>query len=440
MGRAFIMLCLGEGAFSIGAALMSFALGVSVFEQRASVQQFSNLILASTVPSLVCMPVAGVLADSVDRRWVIASCDIAAALMTLFLAYLAFNQLLRFEHLFVFGAVGAVIGTLRRPAYLAAVAQMVPSDQLIRANGMMEMTAGFVQIGAPLGAGYLMATWGIESVIVAELVTAVAGACAILSAFAGASRAIGRTHVQVFCTPLESLRHSFTGVPDYFKSNPLMLSVLVYVLIQQALLVLVATMVVPLVLATHSSQTLSLVMALGALGGVMGAALLAGANVTRHLMLWIVACDAVLSAFVVLAGLTGTPALWGLCAFGAFACGSASEVCASALWMRKVPSSRQGGLFAAIGAGHLLVICMVMLFGSATVDQFLEPQMRPGAFLAEHLPWLGSGKGRGVALLFVLAGLTSAIVSLVALLDQRIWSFDRLVPNREEGAATSPLP
>lgn len=446
LGKSFIMLWLSETAFDIGAALLGFALGVWVYEQSGSVQQFSLAILSSAIPALLCIPFAAAMADHFDRRWVIAGCDFSAALMVVVVAFLVFNDLLIIEHLYVVGAVGGMIGALRNPSYQAAVAQIVPQDRLTQANGLVSGTQGVLQIGAPLVAGYLMAAWGLKGIMMINLIMALAGGIAVFAALTSASHAIRGSASDKPMTLFRGVRESATGVAKYFRAHSLMLGLAAYILIQEALLVLASVMLTPLILTGHDSDALGLVMTLGAVGGVIGAFTLVATNLKTNLMRWVLIADVGLAVFVVLAGVVHTPWLWAVCAFGAFAFGGVSEGCSNALWMRKVPKERQGSVFAAVGAANLVIMCTVMLAGSSLVEQVLEPLMMPGGALADSVgSWLGVGKGRGVALMFVLAGAFFATVSLIALLHPRLTRLDDLVPDQarpdddpESGAPSAP--
>ncbi|MFC5768234.1 MFS transporter [Thauera sinica] len=431
LGKSFILLWLSETAFDIGSALMGFALGVWVFEKSGSVQQFSWAILSSAVPALLSIPFAGMMADRFDRRWVIASCDFLAVLMVVIVALLVFNQMLEVEHLYIVGAVGGVIGAIRNPSYHAAVAQIVPHDRLTQANGLISGTQGVLQIGAPLVAGFLLASWGMVGIMIIELFLSVAGALAVFAALTSARHAIRGVQNDKPVRLFEGIHESFASVAQYFRQHSLMIGLAVYILIQEALLVLASTMLTPLILTGHGSETLGIVMTLGAVGGVIGAFTLAATNPKAGLMRWVLIADVALAFFVMLAGIVREPALWCICAFGAFAFGGVSEGCSNALWMRKVPKDRQGSVFAAVGAANLVIMCIVMLTGSTLVEQFFEPLMMPGGALADSVgEWLGVGKGRGVALLFVLAGAIFAVVSMVALLHPRLTRLDELVPDQ----------
>lgn len=435
-GRAFLLLWFSETAFLIGSALMSFALGVWVYEQSRSVEKFSYVVLSSVIPALVFLPISAYMADRFDRRWIIASCDVGVGAMVVVLAWLSFNRLLVVDHLYFFGAVGAILGTLRRPAYLAAIAHIVPADSLTRVNGLVGFSSGFVQLGAPLVAGYLMASWGLEGVVSVELVTVTVGALAAFASLSSASHALRGSASNASEGVWKGIRTTFDNVSLYFRSQPLMCWLAIYILIQEALLVLASSMVTPLILATYSSDALGVVMTFGALGNVLASLLLVVAKINKHLMRWVLLSDLLLSIFVMAAGVVQSVDLWCVCAFGAFACGGVSEACAGALWMRKVPKDRLGSVFAVIGAGNMIVMCIVLLAGSALVARVFDPIMASDSHLWAPLHELmGTGKGRGVGLLFVLAGAFFAVAAGWALMHPRLMHVDEEVQDASDHEA-----
>lgn len=431
--RAFMLLWLSETAFDIGAALMGFALGVWVFEKTGSAEQFSWTILSAAVPALLMTPFSGGLADRYDRRWVIASCDVITALMVMVLAVLLYNDALSVSHLYIFNAVGAVIGSLRNPSYMAAIGAIVPKDSLTQANGLVNLSEALMHVGAPLMAGYVMASFGLGGIMVIEVALVIAGAVAIFGALSSARHAIRGTEDPSKQHPVRAMIGSFSAALGYFRTEPLMIGLLAYAVLQESLMVLITAMITPLVLSTGTSDTLGLVLTSGALGSMVGAALLVVLKISKRLMVWVLVTDALLSLAVVLAGFTTSSGMWCLYAFIAMAAGAASGSCAGALWMRKIPKAKQGSIFALIGALHLVALCVVMTVGGVAGEHVLEPALAVGGAWADSIGEIvGVGKGRGFGFLYILCGGVCAIASLVALLNRRMRQLDLLVDDQEE--------
>jgi DHA3 family macrolide efflux protein-like MFS transporter len=132
----FRWLWLGQTVSLFGSGLTAFALGVWVFESSGSVTLFAMIGLSAVLPRVLLSPLAGVVVDRWDRRWVMLVSDSVAGLGTLVTACLALSGALELWMVYPLAAVLAGAGTLQWPAYTATTSLLVPKDQLGRANGM----------------------------------------------------------------------------------------------------------------------------------------------------------------------------------------------------------------------------------------------------------------------------------------------------------------
>src|SRR3954451_19366633 len=67
----------------VGSGLTEFALGVHVYQRTGSVAQFALIYLCFAVPQIVVSPLAGALADRVDRRFLLILTDTLSGLSSL---------------------------------------------------------------------------------------------------------------------------------------------------------------------------------------------------------------------------------------------------------------------------------------------------------------------------------------------------------------------
>jgi len=439
LGPAFRLLWLSELAFNLGGALMGFALGVWVFERTNSAQQLSFTLLSAAIPALLVLPVAGALADRFDRRWLIVGSDLVQVIVVAVLATLVMRSSLSVEHLYFINAVSAMIGAVRGPAYQAVYSSIVPVDSLTRANGLISLSRGLLQAGAPMLAGALMSTAGLASVVMVELILLIAGALTVFAALSHARHAIRSGSVITGSSVLTGLMMNIKTALVYFTEQPLMTILLAYVIVRESLMVLVSTMMTPLVLSTHTSATLGLILTSAAAGGLTSSLLLIGANIKRHLMVWILVSDAALSFFVLLAGWVAATWMWCLCAFLAAFAASVSGAASGALWMRKTPKQSRGSLFALIGMCSLVSMCVVILCAGGIGEHVFEPALLEGGAWASSIgSWVGTGKGRGFGFLFMVVGTACVCLSLVALLNPRLRRLDQFVEDRPDSVASVP--
>ncbi len=433
MQSAFALLWISETILDMGSALMSFALGVWIFQRTGSPEQFAGAILAAAVPATLVTPFAGTLADRLDRRWVIVGCDAVLATMVAALAFIVFQDRLTVHILYGFNVIGAIVASIRTPAYRASVSVIVPKDRLTQASGLIGVTQNLLQIVAPLLAGYLMGLCGLKGIVIVDIAMVTLGAAAIFSALTRVTKAglgVGNTED---LSVMKSIVVSACSALDYFRMVPLMTGVAIYALLQESLLIMVTTMITPLVLSTKPSTTLGLILTCGAFGGLAGSGLLLLLRIDKRLMAWALILDAALSIFVLLFGFTSVTALWCIYAFGGLFAGSASAGCVSALWMRKTPKTRRGSIFASIQSLNLLAVSVVLLAGGYLSQHVFEPALSIGGTWAPSIgAWLGTGKGKGLAFMFILCGAASCLVSLVALAQKQLRHLDDLVPDEGE--------
>lgn len=433
----FVLLWLSETAFDLGTTLVSFAVGVWIFSKTGSAQDYSFSVLAAALAAMLATPFAGALADRHDRRQVVLWCDVAASAGTFAIVLALLSGRLGIGALYAYAAAAAAVGALRRPAIRVAVSRFVPKDRFAQVGGLTGISRALVQVGAPAAAGFLMARMGLQGVMATQLCLLLAGAALVFAALTRAGEdvrgGLRAGDPSVRPSPWGGAGGSLAGALAYLREQPLMRALLGYGALVQCLLVLATTLLTPMVLSTHSSDVLGLVMSAGIVGGLLGSILVATAWIRRGLMQWILACDALQCAAVLVAGCTTTPAWWCAAAFVCLFCGSTSVACSHALWMRKAPMGRQGSVFALITASNMLVMCVVLLAGGWLADAVLEPALRPGGALAATVGgWFGTGPGRGIGFMFFASGAVGLALTVLAFFRRRLRRLEALVPDGGE--------
>ena len=129
--RIYFSIWLGEVASTVGSALTSFALGIWIYEQTESVSLFTLNVLAYVVPGLLLAPIAGVIADRWNRKWVIVLGDAGVALTTLCVFLLATGGHLRIGHIYLLTALQFGV----RIAAMARLRCHDPADRAERTPG-----------------------------------------------------------------------------------------------------------------------------------------------------------------------------------------------------------------------------------------------------------------------------------------------------------------
>jgi DHA3 family macrolide efflux protein-like MFS transporter len=105
-----------------------------------------------------------------------------------------------------------------------------------------------------------------------------------------------------------------------------------------------------------------------------------------------------------------------------------------AIWQAKVPPDLQGRVFSIRRLIAWFVSPLAMLVAGPMADKVLEPAMRnPQSFLASSIGWaIGTGPGRGMALLFIIGGGLAALIGISGYAFRILREADTLLPDHDE--------
>ena len=161
----FLRIWIGQGTSFVGDAVSMIALVVLVVEITGSASAVGGALVARLLPT-IASPLAGVLADRVDRRFILVATDLARAVLVL---GLVFARDLATIYVLVF--LMGLARTLFNPTVRAAFPSVVGGGDLTRANALISGTfSTSIMVGPALG-GLLVASIGVEAAFLADAAT-----------------------------------------------------------------------------------------------------------------------------------------------------------------------------------------------------------------------------------------------------------------------------
>jgi MFS family permease len=161
----FLRLWVGQGISFVGDAVSMVALVVLIVQITGSATAVGGALVARLLPTLAS-PLAGVLADRLDRRVVLVASDLARAVLTL---GLIFVRDLIFLYVLVF--LMGLARTIFNPTIRAAFPSVVGGGDLTRANALISGTFSVSETVGPALGGLLVATIGVNAAFVLDSVT-----------------------------------------------------------------------------------------------------------------------------------------------------------------------------------------------------------------------------------------------------------------------------
>jgi len=129
-------------------------------------------IVTGFLPMFLLAPFAGVWADRHDRKKLIVFADAGIALVTLVLAILFFRGIESMVVIMCASALRAFGSAVHQPAIGSILPQFVPTDRLMRVNGIYGSLESIIGLGAPIIAAFLMTFSSLPFLFLIDVVTA----------------------------------------------------------------------------------------------------------------------------------------------------------------------------------------------------------------------------------------------------------------------------
>lgn len=183
--RDFLITWAGQSISMFGSRVSYIAWIWWVLDKTDSPAATAMMGIAAALPSLILGPIAGAYVDRMDRRKVMFWTDLINALIFASAAYLLFTDMLQVWQAYLFAAASATALAFHRPALQSSIPNLVPEEQLTKANSMYQISRGFCGIvGLSLG-GVLVGFIGVAPTLWLDAFTfAVAGASLVLVSIA----------------------------------------------------------------------------------------------------------------------------------------------------------------------------------------------------------------------------------------------------------------
>lgn len=395
--NTFLIVAFGQLISMLGTGLTGFAMSVWVLQETGQVFDFSVMAVFTLLPGILVSPLAGVVADRWDRRRVMILSDTAAALGTLLVAILLWTDQLQTWHLFLSVSIGSIANAFQRPAYIAAVAQLVPKQQLGRANGVVQLATNMGNIFSPLLGGALLVWIGLRGVVLIDALTFLAAIATLLFV---------RFPNTMFRQREETFRRQMVGGWRFIARRPSLRAFILFFFVYNFVSASYNILVPPLVLANYSESVLGTVLSVMSIGVLIGTFVMIFTGGTKRRI----------NGMILSAALTGIaigaavfrPSLTFL-TIGLFVGGFISSFI-DAHWQSiiqtKVPFKLQGRVIATILMIAMLTMPLGFLVWGWLADNVFEIWLQADGLLAGSVGQIiGVGDGRGTALLLISAGL-----------------------------------
>lgn len=270
--RLFVAMTLslfGDGIYLV-------AIAWQVYELSDAPTALGAVGIAWSVPVVLFVLVGGVAADRFDRRRLMIAADLARAAAVVGIGVLSISGALELWHVIVLVAVYGTGDAFFGPAFGAIVPDIVPEEQLVKANSLNQLVEPLgLRLAGPALGGVAIAGLGVGA---AFLLIAAAFACSLLAlALMAPRRSSSREPASMRAEVRQAMR--------FARSRPWLWATLIAAAIGLLAFIGPVDVLLPLVVKNElggGADDLGLVFAAGGVGAVLAAAIVGHRGLPRR--------------------------------------------------------------------------------------------------------------------------------------------------------------
>ncbi|HUN22590.1 MAG TPA: MFS transporter [Anaerolineales bacterium] len=409
--QKFYVIWIGQLISLLGSQLTVFGISVWIFQKTGDAVPFAVAAVIYQLVGVVFAPIAGSIVDRFPRKPLVILSDSIAAIFTFALFLLLRTGSLQLWQIYgvIFGL--ALADTFQRPAKTALVALLLPKEDYTRAAGLNQASEGLGPLLTPAMAGVLSVTIGLGGIVMIDILTfGVAILCIFLVSVPELTQAERHNNRQ------QDWRQDLTIGFQFLWQEKGLFILLCYFSFVNFLLTGTSNLLGPFFLSQGGADRLGLMQTIAGLGILAGSLAMAVIGKTRKRILTIVLVLQMMAIGMALTGYLTNLWLLGLTLFLTFACPAIASANSAAIFLAKTPQTMQGRVASARSMLATALTPIGTYWAAWSADNFFTPMLMPDGKLAStvlgHL--FGVGAGRGIGLMFAIAGALLFVAGLVA--------------------------
>ncbi|TXT64194.1 MAG: conserved membrane protein of unknown function [Promethearchaeota archaeon] len=169
--KHYICFWIGQIFSLLGSSIVQFVIPIWITIIYQDEVLTSLVYFVSFIPPIIISPIAGVFADKIDRKKMIAFADTSQAITTLALIILFMTNTVDFAAILIVNFLRSIFQHIHFPPSNAIIPTMVPEKHLSRVNGINYLFTSFIGIVGPIVAGVVIFFFPIEIALWIDIIT-----------------------------------------------------------------------------------------------------------------------------------------------------------------------------------------------------------------------------------------------------------------------------
>ena len=169
--QSFLLLWGSQTVSQLGTAMTDYAVIIWVYSRQGTASSVTLLTVCTFLPTIFFRFLAGSAVDRWEKKRIMLIADMLAACGTLAVFVLHSADILQIWHLYLINFLLSLMNAFQEPASFVAVSMLVPKEHYVRASGLQGFSGAAVSILAPALGAILVASGGLNLVLIIDLAT-----------------------------------------------------------------------------------------------------------------------------------------------------------------------------------------------------------------------------------------------------------------------------
>ena len=396
MDKKVYLLWFGQTLSWTGSAMSFFAIGVWIFETTGRASALSTILFTVGIVGVLTGPFGGVLADRFPRKQLIISFDLVIAFLMFMIGYFAINDQLTLVLLIPFALAFGIFEIAHWTTWSAFLGDVVKKQHVTKISALFESAEAFAVLLGPIGGALIYSYFGLTGVILVDLITCLFGILTV--AFFKDKKIINKRKL--------SFKNVYTDLVEayvWLKNQKGLLALVSILSISNFLWGFTTVLLPPMVLTFSDAK------GLGIIESSIGLAFLIGSIISLRYSDYLqgniklaIQCGLLGGISLIFGSLR--PSIFLLCIYGVISgvSGTVQYTISSGAWLAITDTAIRGRALALRGTIAQSLRPIGVLIAGPFGD-YLELSFYPNN-IDLLKPIVGTGPGRGYALLFLIVG------------------------------------
>ncbi|WBW94855.1 MFS transporter [Oceanirhabdus sp. W0125-5] len=169
--KNFTFFLLGQGTSTLGTMGLHFATAYYVLKITGSASKFASIVALGMIPNLILAPIAGLVADRVNRKKLIIFGDLVRGILDIVLFIYAIFGEINIVILYMLVIFLSVCEVFFAPAFSTILPSIIPKEDLTEAIAIKRTIGRLITVSTPIIAAMLFEAWGFRIMLLLDGVT-----------------------------------------------------------------------------------------------------------------------------------------------------------------------------------------------------------------------------------------------------------------------------